>query len=431
MCRITIYVVLSLIFLFGSASAQVPDLPVLASVDLSAKVSVGPESDVLVFEYQIDNTEGTLPVIELLVPLDSDASRAAVTIDGLDNSAGATSEIVRNLMGLSSSDHVLVAYPNAPVSWLTGSDATRSARWGAAAEGAVLQIGQTLAGFVMLTRALPGIREARLAPDILDLLPSEDELDALDLVPSDLREETRAGEQIVKTVAPVGPPAQLDLAAFVGEIAGFHATALEEDWIRDPSVATQLSGFLDQLQVALAAEDFSAARLAALELVNQVESQSCADFDCPLSVPLTAEARALLAINGRFVLAQIPNSPPECGAAVASPAKLWPPNRKFSTVSIVGVTDADDDPLTVAIISVTQDEPADNDCPTAVINGESVDLWSERLGDGNGRIYSVSFIASDPAGAECTGEVEICVPHDQGDGSCARDSLVVDSTICP
>ncbi len=160
MCRKTVYLALALNLLPGSVSAQglVPDLPDLIGVKLRAKVSMESEPGVLRFEYRVDNAAGSLPVDALVVPLGSDASRAAVTIDGLDNSAGGASDIVRDLLGLSSTDHVLVAYPSAPDSWLAVTDATRSARWGAARETAGVQVGQTLDGYVMLTRALPGIR---------------------------------------------------------------------------------------------------------------------------------------------------------------------------------------------------------------------------------------------------------------------------------
>ena len=37
----------------------------------------------------------------------------------------------------------------------------------------------------------------------------------------------------------------------------------------------------------------------------------------------------------------------------------------------------------------------------------------ERIGLGNGRVYSVGFTADDGKGASCTGAVLVCVPHDQ------------------
>src|SRR5207253_2680124 len=51
-----------------------------------------------------------------------------------------------------------------------------------------------------------------------------------------------------------------------------------------------------------------------------------------------------------------PNDPPQCGRAQASPGLLWPPNHGMVPVSIVGVTDPDNDAIAIAITAVTQDE---------------------------------------------------------------------------
>jgi hypothetical protein len=40
----------------------------------------------------------------------------------------------------------------------------------------------------------------------------------------------------------------------------------------------------------------------------------------------------------------------------------------------------------------------------------------ERQGGRDGRVYHLSFTASDASGGTCTRTVAVCVPHDQGDG---------------
>ena len=129
------------------------------------------------------------------------------------------------------------------------------------------------------------------------------------------------------------------------------------------------------------------------------------------------------------------NQPPECGAALASTLELWPPNHKFVTVSIAGVTDADGDSLTTKIVGISQDEPLDargdgNTCPDGKgVGTSSASVRAERSGTGDGRVYRVSFTASDGQGGQCTGSVRICVPHDQRPGHvCGEDRLVIDST---
>ena len=126
------------------------------------------------------------------------------------------------------------------------------------------------------------------------------------------------------------------------------------------------------------------------------------------------------------------NHPPECGA---TPIELWPPNHKFVTVSIAGVTDPDGDSLTTNIVGISQDEPLSghgdgNTCPDGKgVGTSSASVRAERSGTGDGRVYHVLFTASDGKGGQCTGSVRICVPHDQRPGHvCGEDALVIDST---
>ncbi|MGH7894663.1 MAG: DUF4215 domain-containing protein, partial [Candidatus Binatia bacterium] len=130
------------------------------------------------------------------------------------------------------------------------------------------------------------------------------------------------------------------------------------------------------------------------------------------------------------------NLPPDCSGAVASVDELWPPNHKMASVAIVGVTDPDGDPLVVSATAVAQDEPVDATgdgatCPDAVGVGlDTVNLRSERSGQGDGRFYHVAFQAVDRCNAVCTGEVTVSVRHDRspkktpGDGGPLYDSTL-------
>ena len=132
---------------------------------------------------------------------------------------------------------------------------------------------------------------------------------------------------------------------------------------------------------------------------------------------------------------EVPNLPPVCTGAFAGPDSLWPPNHKFVPITIDGVTDPDGDPVVVTVLAVAQDEPVDatgdgNTCGDAAGVGTSdLALRSERSGEGDGRVYHVAFRADDPLGAFCTGEVEVCVRHDNGHGGvCGDQGPLFDST---
>ncbi len=112
------------------------------------------------------------------------------------------------------------------------------------------------------------------------------------------------------------------------------------------------------------------------------------------------------------------NQPPVCSAASATPSTLWPANHKLNLIRVGGVTDPDGNPVSIVVTTVTQDEPlngtGDGDTSPDARRGPSsreVYLRAERKGNGNGRVYRVSFTASDGQGGSCGGSVLIGVPH--------------------
>jgi len=115
--------------------------------------------------------------------------------------------------------------------------------------------------------------------------------------------------------------------------------------------------------------------------------------------------------------------PPICDGAFGVPATAWPPNHKPVTVVVDGVTDPDDDPVAISIDDIRQDEPVDTGtCSDASgIGTDRATVLVERDGPGDGRVYHIFFHAEDPFGGVCTGEVTLCVPHDQGHGGGCGD----------
>ncbi|MGC2234928.1 MAG: VWA domain-containing protein [Pyrinomonadaceae bacterium] len=122
------------------------------------------------------------------------------------------------------------------------------------------------------------------------------------------------------------------------------------------------------------------------------------------------------------------NIPPVCSNARPSVAVIKPPNRSFVPVSILGVVDPDNDPVTIGITTIRQDEPVDHIgdgsfVPDSVINGSMAQVRAESiLGTvvvggttyvGNGRFYHISFTATDTSGNSCAGIVKVAVPHTQ------------------
>jgi hypothetical protein len=135
-----------------------------------------------------------------------------------------------------------------------------------------------------------------------------------------------------------------------------------------------------------------------------------------------------------FDLTLVANLDPVCTDAYPSVSAIWPPNHKFVSVEILGVTDPDGDPTTITIDSIFQDEPVDelgdgNTVPDGQGVGTPIaEVRSERSGTGNGRAYHIGFTATDEFGGACSGEVVVGVPHDYNaaviDGGALYDSTL-------
>jgi len=138
--------------------------------------------------------------------------------------------------------------------------------------------------------------------------------------------------------------------------------------------------------------------------------------------------------------AEVLNQPPDCSNAAPSETSLWPPNHKLRSITIEGVTDPDGDAVTITATSVSQDEAvretgigSGNTAPDATISPLAV--RAERNGNpkspGNGRVYHVNFTADDGNGGQCTGTVNVCVPHDQRPGATCVDGGPLYNSLAP
>jgi hypothetical protein len=111
---------------------------------------------------------------------------------------------------------------------------------------------------------------------------------------------------------------------------------------------------------------------------------------------------------------------------------IWPPNKKYHLFGVSDLIasaadscDASVNLSSVVIVKVTSDEGAvsDNDIIIGA-NCKSVQLRADRNGNGNGRVYTITFRVKDAAGNTTTLTRQVTVPHDQGNGGAAIDSGV-------
>jgi hypothetical protein len=136
--------------------------------------------------------------------------------------------------------------------------------------------------------------------------------------------------------------------------------------------------------------------------------------------------------TARVAVLNVNEKPNACRARASVPV-LWPPDHSLIKVSILGVTDPNNN-ATVRITAVMQDEPTkglgDGDTPIDAIiseDGQSVLLRAERSGKGDGRVYRIYFTASDFEGSE-KGSVEVHVPKNRKSDRVCNSGTKYDST---
>ena len=112
------------------------------------------------------------------------------------------------------------------------------------------------------------------------------------------------------------------------------------------------------------------------------------------------------------------NRPPDVSKAIVTTPVIGRLNHVMDSIQVTDVTDPEGDPFDVVITGVTQDEPVsglgpDDKSPDAILTGGDT-VWLRGECDpgtkekpGNGRVYVVSFKATDALGAVSTGKLKV------------------------
>jgi endo-1,4-beta-xylanase len=117
----------------------------------------------------------------------------------------------------------------------------------------------------------------------------------------------------------------------------------------------------------------------------------------------------------------VDTTPPNLSVSV-SPAQLFPSNHKLVaiTVTIVATDTCDANPV-VRLVSITSNEPdngiGDGDKPQDIqgatfgADDRQFLLRNERSGTGPGRVYTITYSATDASGNTTVRQATVTVPH--------------------
>ena len=126
----------------------------------------------------------------------------------------------------------------------------------------------------------------------------------------------------------------------------------------------------------------------------------------------TDEGPAFWDYTGTIV--PIDTTPPVLTVSL-SPDTLWPPNGKLVPITATITVKDDYDPSPeIHPESITANEPFDEDEDIQDIDDQHFGLAAKRLGTNQaGRIYTVTYSATDASGNKATASATVTVPHDQ------------------
>ena len=122
---------------------------------------------------------------------------------------------------------------------------------------------------------------------------------------------------------------------------------------------------------------------------------------------------------------EVVDTTPPMLAVEASPATLWSPNHKMIDIHVtVRTSDICDLVPEIRLVSITSnEEPNGNGDGNTKPDFDSADfgtddrdfrLRAERKGNGDGRTYTIEYVAEDDSGNTTTAYTTVFVPHDQG-----------------
>jgi hypothetical protein len=134
----------------------------------------------------------------------------------------------------------------------------------------------------------------------------------------------------------------------------------------------------------------------------------------------------------------VDTTPPEISVEM-TPDVMWPPNHKFWTITAeIEVEDVCDPDPQVELVSISSNEQANgngdgntsNDIRDADFGTDDREfmLRAERAGGGDGRIYTITYRATDCDGNAAEDSAEVRVPHDRGGTADAGDGFTFDGT---
>ena len=267
------------------------DLPSISDTDLKAEATL--DGDIFTYTYAVNSGKtNTGKILRFRIDVKKTEAGADLSGDGLVNGPRFLKHSSALILSDPKTPKMIPIGLWSPAGWISGVDIYGEAGWG----GAILQPGETLSGFKMTSRGLPGLRDFRIIPKLIP--PPEGEI-----LPAQIDEVEDKVAFKGKILGPTAPPANFVALDFLSYLIDLKHQASELGWITNKGVENSLDAKLDQVKAKLQAGDTKTASNQLSAFLNEVSAQGCETHDnCPKGKHLSPEAWGLLYLNGKYLM---------------------------------------------------------------------------------------------------------------------------------
>ena len=197
------------------------------------------------------------------------------------------------------------------------------------------------------------------------------------------------------------------------ETAGY--TNLVGEFVGENAYSFVFQGQSGTLDYALASPSLADRVTGADEYHINADEPVFLDYNTEFNPPTAYKPNGFRAADHDPVLTGVCETTPPALSVELSRTTLGPPNHRYVTVHAT-VTASDKTPPNVALVSVTSDEPdnGEDDGNTTndvvIVDQDTFDLRAERSGVGDGRVYTITYRATDACGNSTIDTATVTVP---------------------
>ncbi|HLB02530.1 MAG TPA: hypothetical protein VJM77_05295 [Nitrospiria bacterium] len=254
----------------------------LNTVIINGEVRLTRESGVFRYTYTVTNPSTNTGQVGLIdIDISKPVGGLELSDEGLVNGPGYLEQSSKAILEQSVPGIPIVPMipvgVQSPPNWIGGLSVLGTVGWGNAGESFRMLPGQSVSGYQITSRGLPGIRtftaEPHLEYDHLPIVPPNETDEDLERYKKDLAALKASESAKGKTIGPTAPPANFVALDFLSYLVDLKHQSQTLGWIGGPKFIAELDKKLDQVKEKLLANNIPSARGKLKSFINKVEAQ--------------------------------------------------------------------------------------------------------------------------------------------------------------